>query len=169
MAMRRHWVRSSAAPSWDWEGRRDMATKEEPVTAHQSWNWSRANPSIARRRLQAALSYASWLRPRGGHLPTGLVEVQHVPARRLPCSLGTVRERVAWNHGGQKVPNSTLQSKLHLETAAVPWGKWAGAWARCLYLQPQTWSCSHQRANVENITIPHFLLRITPQSRLFLL
>lgn len=168
-AKTRHWARSSAAPSWDCEGRREMVTKEEPVTAHQSWNWFHANPSIARRRLWAALSYASWLQPRGGHLPVGLVEAQCVPARRLPHSSRIVRERVARSHGGQKVPNSQLQSKLHLETAAVLQGNRAGAWDRCLYLQSQTWSYSYQRANVENITIPHFLLRRTPRSRLLLL
>ena len=146
-----------------------MATKEEPVTAHPSWNWFHANPSITWRRLWAARSYASWLQPRGGHLPTGLVEAQRVPARRLPHSWRIVREGVARSHGGQKVPNSQLQSKLHLEAAAVLRGNWAGAWDRCLHLQSQTRSCSYQRANVENITIPHFPLRITPRSRLFFL
>lgn len=83
-----------------------MATEEEPVTAHQSWNWFHANPSIARRRLWAALSHASWLQPRGGHLPTGLVEAQPVPARRLPHSSRIVRERVARRSESPKLPTS---------------------------------------------------------------
>lgn len=121
-------------------------------------------PASLRDGPWAAPSYASWLPPRGGHLPAGLVEAQRVPARRLPCSSRIVRERVARSHGSQKVPNSRLQSKAHLEAAAVRRGNRAGASHRCLNLQARAWSCSYQRANVENITIPHFLLRITPRS-----
>lgn len=142
-----------------------MVTQEEPVTAHQSWSWFHANPASLREgdgRLRVLRAGCS---PRG-QLPMekhSLCQLGDFPS--LPGCL----ERVAWSHGGQKVPNSQLQSKLHLGTAAVLRGNRAGAWDWCLELQSQAQSCSHQRLTVENIPIPHFLLRITLWSRLFLL
>lgn len=66
-----------------------MATQEEPATAHQSWSWFHANPSIARRRRWAAPSATSWLQPQG---PSASGEAQPVPARRLPHSSRILRE-----------------------------------------------------------------------------
>lgn len=66
-----------------------MVTQEEPVTAHQSWSWFHANPSIAQGRRWAAPSAASWLQPQG---PAANGEAQPVPARRLLHSSKMLRE-----------------------------------------------------------------------------
>lgn len=80
-------------------------TQEEPVTAHQSWSWFHANPSIARRRRWAAPSAASWLQPQG---PSANGEAQPVPARRLPHSSRILREggMELWRSESPKLPTS---------------------------------------------------------------
>lgn len=114
-----------------------MVTKEVPVTAHQSWNWYHANPSIAQRRAMGCSTLPpAGDSPRGTSCQRGWLQHSMCWTGELPTPPG-LGERVAQSPGGHKVPNPQLQSKLHLETAAIRWGNRAGARGRGLYLHSQ--------------------------------
>lgn len=78
-----------------------MVTQEEPVTAHQSWSWFHANPSMAGKAMGGP-SAASWLQPQGpaAREKHSLCQLGDFPT--LPAFL----ERVARRSESPKLPTS---------------------------------------------------------------